>query len=52
MANYDIAPNGESFVMVEMPTAADASSPGVAVLSQQLYVVTNWFEELRERVPN
>ncbi len=47
VANYDIAPNGEAFVMVE-----DASTAGAAVLSPQLYVVTNWFEELRQRLGN
>jgi hypothetical protein len=47
VANYNIAPNGEAFVMVE-----DASSAGAAVLSPQLYVVTNWFEELRQRLGN
>ncbi len=47
VANYDIAPSGEQFVMVEVASTAEAS-----VFSPQLYVVTNWFEELRERVPN
>ncbi len=47
VANYDIAPDGESFVMVE-----DASTAGAAMLSPKLYVVTNWFEELRARVGN
>jgi len=47
VANYDIAPNGEAFVMVE-----DASTGGSVLLSPQLYVVTNWFEELRQRVGN
>ncbi|MEE8147016.1 MAG: protein kinase, partial [Longimicrobiales bacterium] len=47
VANYDIAPNGEAFVMVE-----DASSAGAAVQAPQLYVVTNWFEELRQRLGN
>jgi hypothetical protein len=47
VANYDIAPNGEAFVMVE-----DASTAGSSVLAPQLYVITNWFEELRERVGN
>jgi Tol biopolymer transport system component len=47
VANYDIAPNGGQFVMVE-----NASTVGDATLLPQLYVVTNWFEELKERVPN
>ena len=47
MANYDIAPNGETFVMVE-----NASSPEGSVVLPQLHVVLNWFKGLRERVPN
>lgn len=40
--NYDISPDGEHFVFVE--------SNGGAPLGQ-LYVVLNWFKELKERVP-
>ena len=47
VANYDIAPNGEAFVMVE-----DASSAGASLQAPRLYVITNWFEELKQRVPN
>jgi hypothetical protein len=47
VANYDIAPNGEAFLMVE-----DASTAGTSVVAPQLYVITNWFEELRERAGN
>ena len=47
VANYDIAPNGEAFVMVE-----DTSSDVGSALAPQLYVITNWFVELRERVGN
>ena len=47
VANYDIAPSGEQFVMVE-----NASSAGGRVFAPQLYVITNWFEELLERVGN
>ena len=43
MANWDIAPDGQSFLMVE-----PGGGPGAQPL---LYVVLNWFEELRERVP-
>ncbi len=45
VANYDIAPNGEAFVMVE-----DASTAGAAVQTPRLYVVINWFTELRQRM--
>ncbi len=40
--NYDITPNGQRFVMVR----------GVSAGRDSVIVVTNWFEELRERVPN
>ena len=39
--NYDISPDGEHFVFVE------SESPPL----EQLYVVLNWFEALKERVP-
>jgi hypothetical protein len=47
VANYDIAPNGEAFVMVE-----DASTAGTVVVAPKLYVVTNWLEEVLERLGN
>ena len=44
---YDIAPDGQRFLMV---STQDASEAG-AVVSPQINVVLNWFEELTERVP-
>lgn len=47
MANYDVAPDGPSFVMVEGP-----SSDGGPVALPLLHVVLDWSEELSARVPN
>ncbi len=47
VANYDISPNGQRFVMVEDPRpTGGASTPTV-----RLQVVLNWFEELKRRAP-
>ena len=40
---YDVSPDGQRFVMVR---------PDSAVRENQMVVVLNFFEELRERVPN
>jgi serine/threonine-protein kinase len=45
VANYDISPAGERFVMVESPAASAGAAP------INMVVVLNWFEELRSRVP-
>ena len=42
--NYDIAPDGR-FLMIREGAATDAGT------AEQLVVVLNWFEELKERVP-
>ena len=48
MAYYDIAPSGQSFVMVE-----DLSSAGDrADRRMQFHLVLNWFEELKQRMGN
>jgi len=44
VSNYDIAPSGDHFVMVEDPLTTRDSSAG-------LHLVLNWLEELR-RVPD
>ena len=46
-SNYDIAPDGESFLMV-MNERGDSSIEAIAT---PLTVVLNWFEELKARVP-
>jgi len=42
-ANYDVAPDGESFVML--------NSGGDARAATQVNVLINWFEELKRLVP-
>ena len=42
--NYDVAPDSQRFVMVK----EDPPAP----FAKQLQIVTNWFEELRRRVPS
>ena len=44
-ANYDVAPEGDRFVMVDSANDEDD------VTLPTLTVVANWFEELTERVP-
>jgi len=43
--NYDIAPDGQRFLMIKEAAASDAAT------TEQLVVVLNWFHELKERVP-
>ncbi len=40
-ANYDVSPDGKSFLMIERTTEAP----------RQINVVINWFEELERRAP-
>ncbi len=40
-AEYDVAPDGQHFVMIQ----------DVESWSTQIHVVQNWFEELKQRVP-
>ena len=42
--NYDIAPNGERFLLVKPVVAYDAYEP-------QMVVVENWFEEVKRLAP-
>ena len=43
---YDIAPDGERFLMIKNPPGADQTAA-----SANLVVVQNWFEELKRLVP-
>jgi hypothetical protein len=47
--NYDITPDGKHFIVVlpDSSTSGD-TKPGPA---QQITVVLNWFDELKQRVP-
>jgi eukaryotic-like serine/threonine-protein kinase len=42
--NYDVSPDGQSFLMLK-PSEQEAAAP------TQINVVLNWFEELKRRVP-
>jgi hypothetical protein len=43
MANYDVTPDGRRFLMVKANEDAESG--------QQINVVLNWFEELKQKVP-
>ena len=46
---YDVHPEGDKFLMMKPPPIAEeASSAGDP---RKIIIVTNWFEELKERVP-
>jgi hypothetical protein len=47
LANYDVTPDGQRFLMVRATGADDeAGSP-----RPEIHIVLDWFDELRERVP-
>ena len=46
VANYDIAPDGKRFVMVEVPQET------AAIHITRLEVILNWLDELKRRVPS
>ena len=48
---YDLHPEGDRLVVAQNVTTATVSEGGAAE-PQRLILVTNWFEELRQRVPN
>ena len=45
-SNYDVAPDGQGFVMIRTPERAQSSGQ-----AQQIILVQNWFEELKRLVP-
>ena len=44
MANYDVSPDGQRFLMLKSEAQQAAAT--------QIHVVLNWFEELKRRVPS
>jgi len=44
IANYDVSPDGQRFLMLK-PSEASEATP------TQINIVLNWFEELKRRVP-
>ena len=47
--HFDISPDGQRFLMLKAGGAADADDPFAGLT--QIHVVTNWFQELKARVP-
>jgi serine/threonine protein kinase len=45
---YDIHPDGKRFLMIKPPASADSES--TAETPRKIIIVTNWFEELKQRV--
>ena len=43
LANYDVSPDGQRFLMIQEAASGEALT--------QINVVLNWFEELKQRVP-
>ncbi len=48
--DWDIHPNGQSFVAVKGPATEETEVGGVPIIPVQ--IVVNWFEELRQRMGN
>ena len=46
---WDISPDGKKFLMIKQPSPTD--KPDSAAGPRKIIVVTNWAEELKERVP-
>ena len=46
---YDIHPDGDLFLLIKPPERTDDASTDE--VPNKIIVVTNWFEELKERVP-
>jgi hypothetical protein len=44
VANYDVSPDGQRFLMLK-PSEQEQAAP------TQINVVLNWFEELKQKVP-
>ena len=51
MTNWDVHPDGRSFVFVPN-SGADTGDTGPGPPVVPIEVVTNWFEELRQRMGN
>jgi hypothetical protein len=45
---YSVIPDGQRFLMIKDA----AAKPGSAAPRQQINIVLNWFEELKQRVPS
>ena len=47
---WDIHPNGKKFLMIKIPDSTGEITEAAAP-QPKIIIVTNWFEELKERVP-
>lgn len=45
---WDISPDGKRFLMIKPPEAAPSTE---SAERPKIIIVTNWFEELKQRVP-
>jgi hypothetical protein len=45
---YDITPDGKRFIGISSSSASGAAATSIP---NQINIVTNWFEELKARVP-
>jgi serine/threonine protein kinase/Tol biopolymer transport system component len=52
-AAWDIHPDGDRFLMIKPPVETDEESPEASTAEEprKIRIVTNWFEELKEKVP-
>jgi serine/threonine protein kinase len=52
-AAWDIHPDGDRFLMIKPPPAADEESSEASTTEEprKIRIVTNWFEELKEKAP-
>lgn len=50
---WDISPDGKRFLMIKPPavTGEESSEAFAAAEPRKIIIVTNWFEELKVRVP-
>jgi serine/threonine protein kinase len=50
---WDISPDGTRFLMIKLPTVTDEESleESTVEIPRKIIIVTNWFEELKQRVP-
>jgi hypothetical protein len=47
---WDIGPDGKRFLMLKPPQLTSEAS-GTSTPQDKIIIVTNWFEELKERLP-
>ena len=50
---WDIHPDGDKFLMIKPASVTDEESSEASAVDEprKIIIVTNWFEELKEKVP-